>query len=154
MKKNLIITTVALCAATLANANNLVANGDFQQAGENGGAAHWPAPNADISYPIENGNRFLRLTQNEPGKNVMIYQPVNVAGAAGVKMTFKARWKDVAHGDQNWFDARIMMTFKDGNHGDVPGAAQPGAPNFHGSSDGWQAREFPLKFRKARCFWR
>ena len=153
MKKKPVFGLLPLAAVAAVASNNIVANGDFQQAGENGGAAHWPAPNAEISYPVENGNRFLRITQVEPGKHAMIYHPVNVQGAAGARMTFKARWKDVAHGAQTWNDARIMMVFKDANHGDVPGAAQPGAPNFHGSSNGeWQEREVSFEVPKGAVF--
>ncbi len=118
---------------------NLLANGDFQKTTASNGAEAWQEPKDGISYPVEDGNRFLRITQFEPGKHVMIYHPVNVQGVAGVKMTFRARWQDVAVGAQNWFDARIMMEFKDANHTTVKGG--PGAPNFRGTSDGWQTRE-------------
>jgi len=146
MTKHLPFTLSLVAGAALCHAqNNLVANGDFEAPGDNNGALHWPAPKDGISYPVEDGNRFLRVTQTEAGKNTMMYHPVAIPkGTGGLKMSFRARWKDVERGEQSWFDARIMMVFKDANHGDVPGAKQPGAPNFHGTNNEWQARE--LKF--------
>ncbi len=123
-----------LCHAT----DNLVANGDFQEAGEMG---QWPEAKNGVSYPVEDGNRFLRITQTEPGKHVMAYHAVATPkGTAGVKMSFRVRWKDVEHGVNDWFDARIMMMFKDANHHDLAGATPPESPNFKGSGD-WQTRE-------------
>ncbi len=119
---------------------NLIANGDFQKVSEQGAAAQWPEVKAGISYPVEDGNRFLRITSTEPGKHVMIYHPVQVPnGTEALKMTFRVRWQDVEVGAQSWYDARMMMEFKNASHQTVN--PKPPNPNFKGTSDGWQTRE-------------
>ncbi|NLB69221.1 MAG: glycoside hydrolase family 5 protein [Lentisphaerae bacterium] len=137
---SLLIAVFTLGATVTAAPKNLVANGDVKKSNESGGAENWPTPKDGISYPVEDGNRFLRITSTKPGGHFMIYHPVPIpAGTEALKMTFKVRWNDVERGGQSWFDARIMMEFKDDNHATVKGA--PGAPNFHGTSESWQTRE-------------
>lgn len=144
-----VVTAFAACQG-VGHARNLVANGNFQKGGNNA-AEGWPAAKDGISYPSENGNRFLRITSTAPGKNVTMYHPVPIPkNTEALKMTFRARWKDVEVGAQNWFDARVMMEFKDFQHGNVRGA--PGAPNFKGSSDGWQTRELAFAVPKGAAF--
>lgn len=117
-------------------AENLAGNGDFAKEGDI--AAQWQMDGA-AAIDREASNHFMRLEVKEPGKAVMAYRLVKIAGTRALKLSFRARWTGVKRGQQPWFDARVMMEFKDADKQKIPGA--PGAPYFTGSSDGWQRRE-------------
>ena len=135
--------------AAIAN-DNIASNGDFEKVDANGAAANWPMK-AGITYPQENGNRFLRVESVEAGKTVMAYREFTLPkNAAALKLTMRARWSDVVVGEKSWFDARVMMEFKDINHATVKGA--PGAPNFKGTSAEWVTREMLFEVPSG-AFW-
>jgi hypothetical protein len=118
---------------------SLVSNGDFERAGA---AGDWPDgwPRVDgASWEREDGNRFLRLRSETPGRTVLAYVPVALAAEhKALELSFRVRATDIRPGKQAWFDGRIMMNFKDAA-GTVlkPG---PSHPSFRGTSRGWLAR--------------
>lgn len=124
-------------ALVAGEAKQLAANGGFDKAGADGAPIGWQlSPGATCETAP--ASRYVHLEVKEPGKMVSIYRAIPVAGIRALELSFRARWKDVKRGDQPWFDARVMLDFKDGDNQTVkPG---PGAPYFTGSSDGWQQR--------------
>lgn len=81
-------------------------------------------------------NRCLHLEVTEPGKMVMAYQQVAVTAGKTLRLTFRARWKGVQRGSEAWFDARVMLDFKNHEQQKIGGAPNP--PNYTGTSDGWR----------------
>ena len=126
----LLLIPVLTCCAAAAELPNLLANGDFEN-----GAAGWPQP-AGATIEAEGANHFLRLKSAAPGQTVNVYRQVPVAGMATLQLTFRTRHSDVKRGAQPWFDARVILDFKDETGKIVKGA--PGHPFFTGSSDGWK----------------
>lgn len=131
----LLIPLFASCA-TAAELPNLLSNGDFES-----GAAGWPQPTG-ASIEAEGANHFLRLKSTSPGQTVNVYRQVPVAGMAALQLTFRVRYSDVRRGSQPWFDARVILDFKEEAGKVIKGA--PGHPFFTGSSDGW--KEKSLRF--------
>ena len=80
--------------------------------------------------------KFMRLTVTEPGKLVSAYVQVPVAGITAMQFSYCIRYTKVKRGDKPWFDARILLDFKDGDGKAVKGG--PSAPYYVGSSDGWR----------------
>lgn len=84
---------------------------------------------------------FLRLTA-DPGKMVSLYAQMPVAGIKALQLSYSIRYENVKRGEKPWYDARIMMNFKDSaGHEVKPG---PPAPYYTGTSNGW--RKETLKF--------
>jgi hypothetical protein len=118
----------------------LFPNGDFQTVGKITGVPDkWGAAKAPVSWETEGDNRFLRLTAPEPGKTVMYYRLIDIpADVKAVELKWKQRVTDLKPGKSAWFDARIMMDFKDAANQKVAGG--PSAPYSRQSSDGWVER--------------
>jgi len=132
----LLLIPVFACGVAGAELPNLLTNGDFEA-----GAAGWPQP-AGATIEAEGANHFLRLKSSSPGQTVNVYRQVAVAGMATLQLTFRTRHSDVKRGTQPWFDARVILDFKDATGKVIKGA--PGHPFFTGSSDGW--KEKSLRF--------
>lgn len=82
-------------------------------------------------------NRFLHLEVKEPGKMETAFAQVALGSAKALELTYRVRWRDVRRGDKPWFDARIILDFKDAKGGGLqPG---PPPPNFTGTSLDWHA---------------
>lgn len=132
-------TLAAALAWTLAagaRATSLIPNGDFEQA-KDGWAADW-GRHDHAAYLDEGGNHFVRQTANA-GRMVMLYRTVPLkAGVEALKFSFRVRWEGVKLGKEKWFDARVIIDFKDAAGNKLPGG--PGHPNFKGSSKGWETR--------------
>lgn len=131
-----LLSLLATAGCFAAELPNLLTNGDFEA-----GAAGWPQP-AGASIEAEGANHFLRLTSSSPGQTVNVYRQVPVAGMATLSLTFRTRHTDVRRGAQPWFDARVILDFKEEAGKVIKGA--PGHPFFTGSSDGW--KEKTLRF--------
>ncbi|MDQ3812867.1 MAG: glycoside hydrolase family 5 protein [Armatimonadota bacterium] len=116
---------------------SLVSNGNFE-ADEN--ADNWPdnwGPIKEGTWEKEGDNHFLRLTSPEPDKMVLTYLPVNIpAGTKALELSWRWRISDLKKGKQSWFDARIMLDFRDAINGNKLKGA-PGAPSTGKSTDGW-----------------
>lgn len=68
----------------------------------------------------------------------MLFQQIKIpASVQAIEMTCRMRVRDLRRGKQSWFDARIMMDFKDAEGKKLPGAP---APNRGKITDGWVER--------------
>ena len=148
--RTLPLLALAACAAGLLSAPasaadpdaNLITNGNFETDSKTAG---WPdgwggkAKDDSLTWEVETGNHFLRLHSTEPGKTVMIYRQVVIpAGAKAVQFSCRLRAADLKPGKEAWYDARVMMDFKDGGGTKLkPG---PAAPYLRKSTDGWVER--------------
>jgi hypothetical protein len=126
-------------APTTAPAESLLANGDFSaDANSDGVPDGWPNKLPEgSSWTKDDGKIILKLVSPEAGKNVMLYQRMNLKKdhPPVMGLTAKVRYTDVKVGEKTWFDARIMLNWKD-----AEGKAlkpQPPSPAFKGSSKGW-----------------
>lgn len=115
----------------------ILTNGDFQTDADNDGTPDgWATAKGGVSYPTDGTNRFLRLASSKPDEMVMTYRQTRVPkGVAAIEMTWKQRTADLKTGKQPWFDARIMLQFKNAEGEKVAGS--PAAPNTTKNSDGW-----------------
>lgn len=138
MRSTLSILLVAGCVGQL-GAAELIANGGFSDGA--GDAAWTVGGGAEIA--TDPANRCLHLEVAEPGKMVMAYQKVAVTPGKTLRLSFRTRWQGVQRGSEVWFDARVMMDFKNRDQQKIGGAPNP--PNFTGTSDGW--RQVSLEMR-------
>lgn len=116
---------------------NMMQNGDMQAEGKNGAPEGWGgAKEGSISYPTEDGNRFLRITAPEPFKMVLNYRPVMLPTTAkAIEITWKQRITDIKAGKENFHDARIMTDFIDARFNKVKGGPVLGSAKK--ATDGW-----------------
>jgi hypothetical protein len=120
----------------------LVGNGSFETVKADGSIDGWSLP-AGGSWGQDPANHFLHLTTGEPGKMVMLYREVSVVGMEAVRVRCRIRTTGVVKGDQPWFDARMILDFKNAAKEKVsPG---PRHPNFPGTTDGWKQIEVTAK---------
>ena len=119
------------------SAADLISDGGF--AGD-GAAAAWKA-GAGVEIATDPASRFMHL-EADPAKMVMAYQLIPVNGIKALRLSYRARWKGVQRGSQMWFDARVILDFKDKDKQKVAGG--PGHPSYTGSSDGWQPRTISM----------
>ncbi len=120
--------------------DSLITNGDFEaHTGAEPWPDHWEHPKVGASWAEEGGNHFLRLIAPEPGKLTMLYRRVDLsADAKALKLTWRQRITDLKPGKLPWFDARIMLEFKDAaGHKLKP---SPSAPYTQKSTHGWVDR--------------
>ncbi|MEO5714446.1 MAG: hypothetical protein ABIT37_13240 [Luteolibacter sp.] len=126
------------------DAANLVANGSFEASSKTPGWPDgWTPMKAGGSWEPEAGNHFLRLTSTTPGSMIMLYREISIpAGATALDLTWRQRVSNLKVGAQAWFDARIMMDFKDAGGAKVsPG---PSAPYARKDTGGWQDKSLRL----------
>src|SRR4051794_22567228 len=102
-------------AAEAAADTSLWPNGSLElDADHDGWPDQWARPKTGGTWENESGNHFLRLTSAQPGEMVMLYQQVRIPESVkAIELTFKWRVSNLKKGKQTWFDARIMMDFKD-----------------------------------------
>ena len=117
-----------------------VPNGGFEvDKNADGWPDGWVRAKSGVSSQAEGGNHFLRLVSSQPGETVLLYQPVTIpAGVTAIELTWRQRVSGLKPGKQPWFDARIMMEFKDAAGKKL--SAKPPPPNTRKSTDGWVAR--------------
>ena len=110
-----------------AEAVSFVPNGGFEtDADGDKWPDGWGRPKGGGSWQEEGGNHFLRLTSGTPGEMVMLYQQIRIPETVkAIEMTFRMRVSDLKKGKQAWFDARIMMDFKDAAGTKLKGAPAP-----------------------------
>jgi hypothetical protein len=120
--------------------DSLLANGDFEVDKNNDQwPDSWPRPNNGGSWAEENGNRFLRMTSNTPGQQILLYQPVTIPEAVkALQLSWRQRVSNLKPGKEPWFDARILLDFKDAAGQKLKPA--PPAPYARNNSDGWVER--------------
>lgn len=120
-------------AATLEAHGSLIPNGDMQaDSNGDGKPDYWGGGN----FKTENGNRFLRIHSDKPDEMFMYYREIDLpAGVEALELSLDMRTTNLKAGAEAWFDARIMMKFKDMNGKEVkPG---PKAIYTRRSSDSW-----------------
>ncbi len=124
-------------AAAVASGSSIVPNGGFEQPNkDNSWPAKWGKPKTGGTWETEGGNRFLRLTQQNPGDTILMCQLFPIPpGIQALTLTWRQRLTDVKQGKLMWNDARIMLEFKDAAGNNMPG--KPGPPNAKGSTSGW-----------------
>lgn len=107
----------------------------------------WPvdwSQGKGISWHREEGRAFLRLTQTEPGKLIMVYRDFDIpADVKAFRFDTIARAADIVSGAQAWFDARIILQFMDDNKTKVKGSPSPIIISRKGTTD-W--KEITKKF--------
>lgn len=121
-----------------ADASSLVTNGDFESDRDaDGWPDGWPRSGQNVSWQKENSNQFLRLVSARPGETVLLYRAVNVpANTKALEMSWRWRTTDLKPGKEAWFDARVLLNFKDAAGKKLaPGSA---APYLRKSTNGWQ----------------
>jgi len=88
----------------------------------------------------EEGNHFLRLESTEPGKMFVDYRLAGIpAGTKAVELTWKQRVTGLQKGEKPWFDARIMLEWKDGSGAKMEG--NPSAPYAQKDTKGWEEKK-------------
>lgn len=114
----------AKAASVLATHGSLLPGGDFEGAAGKKNVAE------------EEGNHFLRLQADEPGKMVMDYRTIDIpAEAKALELTWKQRVTGLKKGEKPWFDARILMEWKDAAGGKL--SAKPSPPYAQKDTEGW-----------------
>ena len=123
----------------------LIANGDFQldANGDNVPDGWGKGKDGELSWETEGDNRFLRLTSPQPDKLVLLYREIDLpADVSALELSWSQRVSNFKRGKQNYFDARVLIKFKDAAGKDLPGAPSPAYTNKN--SDGWQNKS--IKF--------
>jgi hypothetical protein len=96
-----LVARQAKAAQILQERGNLMPGGDM----ETGGGKN---------LVEEEGNHFVRLQSVEPGKMVMDYRTADLPeGVKALELTWRQRITGLKKGVQPWFDARIIMEWKD-----------------------------------------
>lgn len=118
----------------------LLANGNFEvDANSDGWPDHWPRPKQGIRLATEEQNQFLQLVSSKPGETVMLYHAVKVPkDVRALTLSWRARVKDLKPGKQPWFDARILLEFKDKAGNKL--ANNPAPPYWRKDTNGWVER--------------
>ena len=143
----MLFCVAAITATTQAAEKNLIFNGNFEASTRKTGQPDGWGLKTDKGqeWASENGNHFLRLTTAEPGKMNLVYREIYFepedAGKA-LEMQVKMRCDGVVPGERPWFDARIMMNFKDSNGKTLKGAK---SPNIKGTKKDWIQKTFQMK---------
>ena len=125
------------CVAQEAPATPIISNGNFQTDEDADGTPDgWGAAKGSLSYQTEGDNKFARLVSQKPGQMALIYRLIPIpAGHKALELTYKQRISDLKPGKQAWFDARIMMEWKDAAGNKVKGAPSP--PYSRKNTEGW-----------------
>ncbi|MBN2712410.1 MAG: glycoside hydrolase family 5 protein, partial [Planctomycetes bacterium] len=123
-------------SCTAEAADSLIPNGNFE-ADADGDASpdEWGTLKDACSWQEEGGNHFLRIAATEPGKMNLLYKEFAIpAETKALALSFRYRLKDFKKGKKGWFDARIMMNFKDAAGKKI---GSPGAPSAGKDTEGW-----------------
>lgn len=124
-----------LCTATYGEV--IVPNGGLEIGNKNGDWPEgWAKPQEGGSWVKEGENRFIRLTSHSPGKMVMMYQEIAIpTEVKAIEVKWRHRITGLKRGKNDWFDARIMMEFLNGQREKVvPG---PKVPAFRKDVPEW-----------------
>ena len=125
-KSQTMVERQAAAAQYLKANGNLIAGGNYE------------AMEAKANVVEEDGNHFLRLKSSEPGKMVMDYREWPLpAGAEALQLTWRQRVTGLQKGIKPWFDARILLSFKDTVGKKL---TQPSPPYTQKDTQGWVER--------------
>lgn len=120
-----------------------LANGDFESDHDQD---KWPdnwTRESGASWESEDGNRFVRLKQTEPGKMIVLYNAVPVGAQKNLTLSLRVRYQGVKPGAEKWNDARLIFHFKDAQR--KPLNPDPAPLYFLGDSNGWQEKTVRLQ---------
>ena len=118
----------------------LVPNPGFEvDADADGWPDHWAHVKVGGMWENEDGNHFLRLKSLKPNSTTMLYQEIHIPdGVKAIEMSWKQRVTGLRTGKKPWFDARIMMEWKDVNGRKL--ADKPSPPYTQRDSKQWEER--------------
>jgi hypothetical protein len=127
-------------AAEAAPNSPLVANGDFEaDANLDQWPDGWPRTKSGVSWLAEGSNHFLRLISEKPGELVLFFHAIPLPqDCRALTLSWRMRCTDLKPGKQPWFDARILLDFKDAQGKKLSGG--PSAPYARKDTDGWAER--------------
>lgn len=133
------VCSVAVSFASDSSTTSLFTNSTLElDVNADGWPDHWPRAKDSISWQKEGGNHFFRLESSKPGETVMLYHAVRLPkDVRALKLTWRQRVTGLKPGKQAWFDARVMLEFKDAEGKKLEGG--PGAPYARKDSD-WTER--------------
>ncbi|MEO8614702.1 MAG: cellulase family glycosylhydrolase, partial [Luteolibacter sp.] len=115
----------AKAAQILLENGSLIPGGDFEKGFEK-----------KKNIAEEEGNHFLRLQSTTPGKLVSDYQLIDLPpDTKALELTWKQRITGLKKGEKPWFDARIMLEWKDAAGGKV--SDKPSPPYSQRDTSGW-----------------
>ena len=137
------LLSIAFCTLALAQnraaAQSLIPNGNFEASQTGDWPTGWGHPKSG-SWVQEDGNHFMRLTSAEPGQMDSLYQMYKLpADCKALELSWRERVTGLKHGSKPWFDARILVSFKDAAGKDVPGSPPPAATGK--DTNGWESRK-------------
>ena len=122
------------------SADSIIKNSNMEtDADANGWPDGWPNLKVGGSWEVEEGNHFIRMTSPSPGAMVMLYSEISIPeGVKAIEMTWRQRVTNLKRGTSSWFDARIMMEFK--NDVNAKLSPSPSAPFVRKDTGGWQEK--------------
>ena len=89
----------------------------------------------NVRWESEAGNFFFRLVSPAPGTHVNLYQKVVLpADVTALELSYRVRVSGIEVGVERWYDARIIMNFRDAA-GKIT-TAKP-TPYYNRSTEGW-----------------
>jgi endoglucanase len=117
----------AKAAEMLAANGSLIVGGDYEAAA------------GKKNVEEEEGNHFLRLRTTEPGKMVMDFRTIDIpAEVKALELTWRERVTGLVKGDKPWFDARMIMEWKDAAGKKM--SERPGVSYNQKDTNGWVER--------------
>jgi endoglucanase len=135
-----VLAFVSLSSSFAAAADdNLLPNGSLEvDANNDGWPDGWGKAKSGATWEVENDGRFLRLKSEKPGETVLLYQPVPLKNVKALELSWRQRISGLKPGKQPWFDARLMIEFKDAAGKKLKSTV--GAPYARKDTDGWVER--------------
>lgn len=104
----------------------LLPDGSFEKPDASG---EWPRDwpkGKNVSWETEAGNWFLRLTSVKPGASVTLFREVSLPpGTQAIELTFRRRVTGLIVGEKQWFDARVVLNFRDATGKKTPASRMP-----------------------------
>lgn len=125
--------------AALKAEGSLISNGNFEQdqKGDNW-PDQWGRLKTGASWEMEGDdkNHFLRLTADTPGQTVLLYRSIDLStGVQALELSWRQRISNLKPGKEPYFDARIMLEFKDAAGAKL--SQKPAPPYARADSKGW-----------------
>jgi endoglucanase len=131
----------AKAAELLKVEGSLIANGSFElDKNKDAVPDQWSKLKEGQNWEVENGNRYLRLRSNAPGQMVLLYREIELpTEVKALELSWRQRITDLKPGKETYFDARIMLEFKDIAGKKLP--QKPSPPNTRSNTQGWVLRK-------------
>lgn len=131
-----LLALLPLFATISSGADSLLPDGSLEKANSSG---EWPigwGRAKNVSWESEPGNFFFRLSSPAPGTHVTLYHKVVLpADVTALELSYRARVQGIEVGVERWYDARIIMNFRD-----ATGKVTSGKPTpyYNRDTDGWK----------------